>query len=133
MRTYLEKKTLWSYLALLGAVVALVAMIHGIVTKPLVYDTYGALIIIMFVLGIAAAIANFITDIKVLPLITVICFSVSLMAIIYYAVEVAGDYFNNVFLFGGHYPAIVANVILTLVAIVLCCVPLFFEVNKKQQ
>ena len=125
-----KKKGLYSWLIVVGAVLALITVVLGATQKAMTtnYNFSQPLIIVMIAAVVVGAL-NFFLDFDFLPLLASVLFSVSFGMIFDQGLPVVVDKLNNITFQGGKYEQVAFYMVMMLIACVLSFVACF---NKKK-
>lgn len=120
-----NKKSILFYIGALAIVPAVVLMIVGPVMSGFAQHTFAAGVIVFLALGIAAQVFAAFTDLKFVPLLPVLFFSIAFGLVAYCGAPIIADFYNEVNFMDGDYGAVVAYCILSACAAGLACVGCF--------
>jgi hypothetical protein len=126
----MKKNTVWAYLGLVCAALALATIVAGLVAPGFAHSTFDTILIVLLLFGIVAAVLNFFLNWDFLPLVAAAFYGCGLGRIIFRGAEVIADKANNINFVGGSFEMVMVYIILMVLACVIaivCC----FRQNKK--
>ena len=106
MKANSKKKTFPAYFGCLAAILALVIVIVGPMTKGFADRTFATEIIVILMIGIIAELITFFTNSKLMPLVTAVIFAVGLGFIFMHAAPIVADHYNDLNFRNGDYRSV---------------------------
>lgn len=126
----LKDKTVWFYVEIAAAVLTVIAMVIGWITKGLVKNTFSGSIVICAVIAILLEVLYQFVDLEILPLAVTIMYALTFGIIGNQGSYVISDHFNGVSFLGGNYSMVLQCLFLTGAALVLSIIALFNDQKK---
>ena len=124
MKLNWKKKSFPAYFGCIAAVLALVIVIVGPATRGFADRSFSTEVIIALVIGIIAEVITFLTDSKLMPLVTTVIFAVGLGLIFMNAAPIVADHYNDLNFRNGDYHSVVLylvlGVIMGITSVVAC-------------
>ena len=128
----IKDKSIGFYLDLVAAVLLIVTLAIGSSGGPLLNNTnFGADMIVVVVLCVLLAVAPLFHKLRFWSLLPAACSFVSLDIVVNNGAAVIMDRINNVVYSGGKFESVLAFLILTGIACVLCIVACFMGTERK--
>lgn len=124
MKLNLKNKSFPAYFGCIAAILALAIIIVGPATRGFADRSFSNEVIIVLVIGIVAEIITFLTDTKLMPLVTTVIFAVGLGMIFMNAAPIVADHYNDLNFRNGDYNSVVIYLVLGVlmgVASVIAC------------
>lgn len=128
----IKRKNAWSLTLVAAAVIALVTLIYGSVTKALVYDSFNPVIIAFLIAGAVAAIAAFVLPFDFMNFLPVPFVGVAFAVLAYDSAPVIADKINGINLVQGNFSASVVLLVLMSICGALLCLACFLGRSNKQ-
>ena len=125
-----KKKTLWAFVGIVAAVLAVATIVAGLVAPGFAYSTFDTLLIVLLAVGAALGILSFVLPLDFLPLLTTAVFGCAFGRAIYRAAPVIADKANNISFQGGSFAMVVVYLTLIGVACLILIVSCFQRETK---
>lgn len=130
MKIDLKSKSITSYFGCVAAVLALVIIIVGPITRGFADRSFSNEVIAVLVIGIIAEIATFLTDTKAMPLVTAIIFAVGIGFIFMNAAPIVADRYNDLNFRNGDFNSVVVYLVLGSLMGITSVVACFGDKNE---
>ena len=124
MKKFLKSKTVWDYICLAAALLALVMLIYYCIQSN-ADGCFELSVPLLLGFGIVLEVAYFIIRLDFLPMVAALLFGVTFGAMLYYALPTFSDIWNNVNFIGGNADAYFAYLGILLATFIIAVVPCF--------